>query len=160
MAKKKRPPDLGVDWYDPAKAAEAVVAESGRFLTHAWTYGMRDVILQQIGYSSYGDYLESDLWHQIRALLLRDRRRCWVCHRRRKATQVHHQEYTRRNLLGETSHGLKPVCRICHRCLEFRREGGKLTFKQAQLKARKLRKWKKWPAKVRQAEKTLARHRG
>lgn len=100
-------------------------------------YGRRAAALQKLGYSSYKDYLSSSLWKEIRDDFLNGHPECFVCGK--KATQVHHTFYRLDVLAGETDFGLKPVCRPCHRSIEFTTRGEKLPPLRATEKAMSLR---------------------
>ena len=94
----------------------------------------------------------------IRTAVLRKTRRCWVCRRRKRATQCHHHMYTRNNLLGVNYNGIKPICGICHKMVEFTK-GEKITMVDARRKLTRIRKWKKWPKIVRSIEAERRRRR-
>ena len=64
-----------------------------------------------LGFDSYEEYLESDMWRSKRELILSLRPICEVC-KTKKATQVHHLHY---NTTGnESSKDLLVVCSSCH----------------------------------------------
>jgi hypothetical protein len=90
-------------------------------------YGERNKILRSLGFSSYGDYLASELWAGIRARVLAGaRHKCETCGR--YASEVHHGAYTRSSLDGRNLTKLFAICRICHEDIEFRkRDGAKLS---------------------------------
>jgi hypothetical protein len=96
-------------------------ANSGR---RTRTYGGRLGLLRSIGFSSYNQYLASDLWAGIRQRVFdRYGRSCKVCGG--SATQVHHLWYSRWCLLGEEISPLVPLCRTCHYQVEFTPDGQK-----------------------------------
>lgn len=75
--------------------------------------GIRDV-----GFNSYSEYLQSDLWKSIRNKVLNAAKfKCCMCHQ--TATQVHHRSYNRENLLGINLKGLVALCGRCHYAIEF-----------------------------------------
>lgn len=81
-------------------------------------YQRRDNFLQSIGFSSYSDYLKSDLWKSLRLRAMqRDGYSCIACGGR--ATEVHHRGYGYATLSGKTIQSLFCVCRECHSTLEF-----------------------------------------
>ena len=81
-------------------------------------WGPRGVLLKQLGFSSYNEYLSSDLWAEIRARILsRDNHICVVCSKR--ATQVHHRSYRWFVLKGECDADLASMCKGCHFSIEF-----------------------------------------
>ena len=65
-----------------------------------------------LGFKSYKAYLASDLWASIRK---RQLSRAPRCHCGEKATQVHHQNYTWRNINGFDLEGLFSICYACHK---------------------------------------------
>lgn len=88
------------------------------------TYGSRNAILRELGFSSYREYLASDLWKRIRTFVLeRDSYLCRMCHR--PANQVHHQHYDKPVLLGRKMHSLVSTCGACHKWVEFTGSGKK-----------------------------------
>ena len=77
----------------------------------------RDVILQEMGFSSYSKYLRSPLWNGIRRRVLsRDNHTCFFCNNRAK--KVHHSSYAKRILKGEILRGMVSICYCCHKLLE------------------------------------------
>lgn len=77
-------------------------------------YKARDLILKDLGYSSYQEYLKSPKWELIRRLALeRDGYICRAC-RKNAATEVHHFAYTRPIMLGIDIWGVAAVCHGCH----------------------------------------------
>ena len=59
-------------------------------------------------------YLKSDDWQRKRAVVLkRDGGRCVYCGKR--ATQVHHKRYARRNIGKEPIDWLVSICADCHK---------------------------------------------
>lgn len=77
---------------------------------NAWQ--IRRASLETLGFTSYQDYLDSELWQTIRRQVLdRDLHRCRC---RKAATQVHHSDYSVATLRGERLHRLVSVCRRCH----------------------------------------------
>lgn len=80
-------------------------------------YWDRNALLKQLGYASYGEYLDSPLWKDIRRKVLKEQPNCASC--RRRAYVVHHMEYSKAVLLGEDTRPLKALCRVCHDQCEF-----------------------------------------
>lgn len=104
------------------------------------TYRERDDFILGLGFSSYAAYLNSELWQDIRTKVFASQgRRCWICRRRKKATQVHHEYYSHRNLSGESLAGLRTVCGPCHLLIEFT-DGEKLSGRASRKKSALLRK--------------------
>ena len=81
----------------------------------------RDHILALGGYASYNAYLQSDIWLEQRAAVMRKAK--WRCVCGSKATQVHHKAYTEENLFGKARRHLVALCADCHYGIEF--EDGK-----------------------------------
>jgi 5-methylcytosine-specific restriction endonuclease McrA len=79
-------------------------------------FGLRNRLLQQLGWLDYRDYLESETWATIRARKLEAWPTCYSCGR--PANEIHHQAYTREALLGEADYLLWTVCAPCHRAAE------------------------------------------
>ena len=85
------------------------------------SYEQRDRDLLLMGFASYPEYLESDLWKSIRKrTILKAKRRCSGC--AGPATQVHHRDYSASTLKGETENSLVAICRDCHSHIEFKEE--------------------------------------
>lgn len=65
-------------------------------------YKQRDEVLRSIGFQSYKEYLESDLWKSIRSRVLK-------------------RSYKKKYLLGKGNLRLamKPICGKCHKEIEF-----------------------------------------
>lgn len=81
-------------------------------------YTERDESLAKLGFSNYGDYLQSKLWLGIRyRVLKRDRHICRMCEER--AWQVHHQRYDLATMSGRDLRRLNSLCGNCHEKLEF-----------------------------------------
>ena len=82
------------------------------------SYGDRDELLMELGFASYRDYLNSDLWKSIRSRVMRRwSRRCKLCGD--PAIDVHHINYTKSGLLGKKLTQLRPLCRTCHEKVEL-----------------------------------------
>jgi hypothetical protein len=93
-------------------------------------YQRRDTLLLSLGFSDYSSYLSSPLWVLIRERVHVWRGRfCVLC--RRVAHEVHHLSYSKSVLLGKTLKPLVPLCKRCHRKVEFDSDGSKRTFAQA-----------------------------
>lgn len=81
-------------------------------------YSNRDFILRSIGFQSYQEYLLSEKWQKIRLRVLQLRNfTCELCAGR--ATQVHHNIYGKKELLGQSLRGMKALCGECHEKIEF-----------------------------------------
>lgn len=93
-------------------------------------YGGRNLILKIMGFESYKDYLNSDLWQEIRLKVLEGH--SFICSRcGLKANQVHHTSYRIEVLKGEKLKSLVPLCGRCHRNAEYHPKNGKTTLKEA-----------------------------
>lgn len=96
----------------------------------AQTYRDRDVILRDIGFARYADYLESDLWKSIRARAIAlHGDKCRLCGQ--PANRVHHLGYGKAVLLGLSLKPLVPLCDYHHHVIEFDGDGSKRTLSQA-----------------------------
>ena len=100
-------------------------------------YAARNATLRRIGFRSYQDYLNSDLWARIRAQQLEKSAYCYSCFC--LATQVHHKSYRLNVLLGVDSSGLRSVCGSCHFNIEFDNNGTKRSLSKANRRLRHLR---------------------
>jgi cytochrome c553 len=112
-------------------------------------YASRQRNLKAMGFSTYAEYLASDLWKQVRARVFAAKgRRCVACSN--PAEQVHHNRYHANDLSGKQIRYLVPVCRSCHEAAEF--EGGKkVTLRKAKKAINRMRKaapLKPLPARV------------
>jgi len=95
-------------------------------------YGGRNRLLQQLGWTSYREYLDSPLWEKIRSRVLA-RGSCVLCGR--PPSQVHHLRYTKDALRGRDDSQLVAICRGCHFTIEFRqRDREKLSPRQVRAK--------------------------
>lgn len=126
------------------------------------TYNKRNIILEELGFTDYQEYLKSNLWKSIRAKVLPSK--CCCC--RKKASQVHHSKYTFENLSGKSIEHLHPICLGCHQKIEFTKKGIKRSLHDAEKARRKLAKSKKpnlprkrnpWPLHKTPGSKKLAR---
>lgn len=82
-------------------------------------YRVRQAALKELGFSTYKDYLESELWLTIRTRILeRDDHKCRIC-RKKKAVAVHHTTYSILVLAGKMDTQLMAVCGGCHKRVEF-----------------------------------------
>ena len=81
---------------------------------------LRQKILDEIGFDSYEEYMSSDLWRKKIRPKVKERFKgvCQSCklEMQDKGVQqiVHHREYTKANLDGDTIEGLTLVCKTCH----------------------------------------------
>lgn len=113
--------------------------EAGIRLKPMHDYTQRDRVLVRLGFPTYRDYLESELWHRIRASVLRKSSgMCCVCGC--EATQVHHKCYDKNTLLGKTNHNLVSICETCHKLIEFDSRKRKRKLKEANAVLKRLRR--------------------
>lgn len=103
----------------------------GRF-TH---YTTRKFVLKELGFNSYQQYLESDLWREIRANVLKANSKCQVC--TKDADIVHHKSYTKMTMMGLKPSELVPLCNSCHYKIEFE-FGEKTTLDEADRRLRSM----------------------
>ena len=101
-------------------------------------YKQRDDVLLQMGYSSYGDYLQSPLWARIRARVMQGCRGLCICGK--PATEIHHRTYKRRYMegRGKVTTFLTAICRECHEFIEFDEGGNKVSLGLANTRLEKL----------------------
>ena len=84
--------------------------------------------LARMGFKSYHQYLQSDLWRSIRVrVMAKYKGLCMIC--KEPATEVHHQSYGNRILRGRSLAGLRALCSECHHEHEFE-EDKKLPFNE------------------------------
>ena len=96
------------------------------------SYQSRNLILKELGFASYKDYLKSPLWKRIREeVLKRDRNVCQICSCH--ANQVHHSRYHRNDLLGKNKNFLHSLCGQCHEKIEFKK-GEKVWMDEAKVR--------------------------
>lgn len=101
------------------------MASDGRETTKC-RYLNRQKTLEKLGYSSYQEYLKSELWSRIRnEEINRYQGKCGLC-QKKPAYTVHHHDYSKQALLGSDRNRLTPICKSCHRKIEFDSEGNKL----------------------------------
>lgn len=87
------------------------------------SYLLRTRNLKRLGYNTYGDYLNSELWRRVRKEKLDKYPTCYCCSERAK--QVHHRNYKLATLKGEDQSGLVTVCQYHHEKAEFNERGNK-----------------------------------
>lgn len=101
-------------------------------------YSQRDIILKNIGFHNYNDYLDSSLWEEIRRKFYRERgdTYCFLC--REHGNVIHHYDYTYDNLQGNSFSGMYLLCHTCHEDVEFDKQGKKLQLIEQQERFREL----------------------
>lgn len=81
-------------------------------------YLRRSVNLRKLGFETYSEYLQSDLWKSIRQWVLkRDRYICRRC--KGRAWQVHHKKYVMKAMNGTNLGLLVSLCGDCHKFCEW-----------------------------------------
>lgn len=80
-------------------------------------YDLRDKNLRILGYSSYKEYLDSELWKSIKKFLLKNKTKCAICPY--KARVLHHKSYGINVLSGWDINELIPLCNHHHDKIEF-----------------------------------------
>lgn len=81
-------------------------------------YKERDRYLVTLGFKSYRDYLDSNLWKSIRLRVMqRDGNKCQCC--QGPAVQVHNKRYGLGQLNGMTLDEMVAICIDCHQAIEF-----------------------------------------
>lgn len=89
-----------------------------RKLSSKHGYTERNKNLLAIGFGSYWEYLNSDMWKIIRAMVFETKgRKCVSCSS--AASQVHHAAYDMETLVGSNLERLHPVCKSCHEAAEI-----------------------------------------
>lgn len=96
--------------------------------TARFNYRDRNRLLKRLGFLTYRAYLNSAMWRGIRGEVLAKTSRCYCCNR--KATEVHHREYTFETLTT-VSQQLVPLCRSCHRKIEFKGDSKRLRVERS-----------------------------
>lgn len=95
------------------------------------TYNDRNIILKELGFDSYPDYLKSELWAFVRrSAWAKYGSTCLLC--KEKASVLHHFSYTKEVLQGKQLDKLKPLCNECHHKVEFDENDSKRTLLEAQ----------------------------
>jgi 5-methylcytosine-specific restriction endonuclease McrA len=105
------------------------------------SYVTRNEWLRLLGFKSYREYLRSDLWKSIRVRVYAAKGgNCFLCGK--PATELHHNRYYRTDLIGKKLRYINPVCRECHKSIEFD-DGRKNDVETAAKKFRSLRRKKR-----------------
>ena len=101
-------------------------------------YQSRNLVLRELGFASYKDYLQSDLWKELRVKVYAAKgRTCYLCGS--PATELHHNRYHLNDLKGRKIRFISPICRKCHEGIEFK-DGKKSTVAEAARNFRKRHK--------------------
>jgi hypothetical protein len=79
----------------------------------------------KLGFHKYRDYLDSQLWRDIReSILTRDNHQCQCC--QGPATCVHHISYDLEVMKGHQPESLCSLCEACHHYVEHTDDGHKI----------------------------------
>lgn len=93
-------------------------------------YALRMMVVNHIGFATYKDYLNSDMWRDIRGSVLeRDRHKCKVCGS--PANQAHHKSYKKEVMLGQALNLIVSLCQFCHGAIERDICGKKVSLSEA-----------------------------
>lgn len=94
------------------------------------TYANRDALLHEMGFTSYAEYLASQLWSGIRTAAFQlHGAQCKLC--KSRAVVIHHLSYNKSVLLGKDLNGLAPLCDKCHYKVEFSKKNRKHSLEEA-----------------------------
>ncbi len=98
-------------------------------------YAKRAKVLRDLGFTSYQQYLASDLWKRVKSKVFQIKgRSCELCGR--PAATVHHNRYCFASMIGRRIKFLIPICHACHEEIEF--DGDKkLSLGQARQKCKR-----------------------
>lgn len=99
-------------------------------------YQDRDRALKKMGYRGYKEYLESELWRDIRARVLNQNRTCVCCGK--VTSTVHHRGYGEDVLRGDNLAWLVPICALCHQVVEHKPNGRKRYPEDAEAQLQKM----------------------
>lgn len=72
------------------------------------------VLLRELGFRSYAEYLASPLWRSIRQRVYEAKGRVCLACEINIAEDIHHDRYDRDTLMGRSLKHLRPLCRHCH----------------------------------------------
>lgn len=93
-------------------------------------YAVRNKKLLEMGYKSYQDYLNSELWKEIRTrVLVKNDGKCKLC--LKPAQVAHHIKYTKSNLIGKRIKDIVPLCFLCHETIEVDERGNKRPYAES-----------------------------
>ena len=91
-------------------------------------YADRQLLLINLGFKDYAEYLTSELWARIRSAKLTPHKVCVLCDC--KSEQVHHLSYDEETLMGRRMSNLVQLCRTCHLQIEFTPTGEKRAMRE------------------------------
>jgi len=80
---------------------------------------------------AYFTYMRSELWKEIRSVVLeRDRHECLCCGE--PATEVHHRSYSAKVMAGNDNSKLASICGRCHNRLHYTDDNKKRSKKETE----------------------------
>lgn len=99
-----------------APKREVFVEEADKNPIHSkasYGYAHRNILIRELGFKTYEEYLQSPLWASIRVRVLKKKGvRCVLC--KKWARHIHHRNYTRSVMNGQSIRHLVPLCETCH----------------------------------------------
>lgn len=114
---------------DACCSCRRMASKAKRLNRHGLGYAGRNLILESMGFNTYREYLDSELWARIRRKVYSIKGRdCFLCGS--AATALHHNRYHISDLKGKTIKHIHPICRKCHERIEFKK-GEKVSLKKA-----------------------------
>lgn len=121
-----------------SRQAKNHARERPKRLYNGGSYQSRNLVLQELGFANYSEYLQSELWKSIRKNVYAQKgSSCYLCGD--PATALHHNRYHRNDLVGVRTKYIKPICSKCHHEIEFS-NGKKARVRQAASAFRRKRK--------------------
>lgn len=81
-------------------------------------YSERNHNLKKLGFTDYKDYLSSVVWANVKDKVYAAKgKRCVGCGK--PAIHIHHRRYRIEDLEGDTIEYLEPICKSCHKSIEY-----------------------------------------
>lgn len=94
------------------------------------TWNEQRQVLKAMGYNNYREYIAGVVWADIRDRVFKEKgNKCVVCTRR--ATVIHHKEYSKEVLEGKNITPLILLCWDCHNTIEYDKNGQKIPLDYA-----------------------------
>lgn len=119
MVRRRRKSKSFAELTKPRKKKAKLAAQKG----HLSPFALRRVVLKRIGFTTYAEYLKSDLWKSVRQRVLeRDDHQCRYCGS--EASQAHHRNYRSKTMTGELIVDILSICGDCHKFISV--EGGRV----------------------------------
>lgn len=121
------------------RAKQAAISGRKLFRQHeGCSYKRRDFSLHELGFSSYSEYLSSDLWKIVqKRVYIKRPKLCMLCYD--KSTCLHHNRYHGADLCGSSIKFIIPLCNSCHEYLEYDSNGLKRKLKDVKLLYERIR---------------------